>query len=105
MAEATKVGPAELARGGYKRVQETVNKLVKEKTANILNTSLSDEWKDWLVSGSSKEAGEGNLSPGPSDWVTVTPTNPTTTLSDSNFLLSFRARFSFPLVKKGNPMC
>ena len=55
------------------------------------------------MSGSSKEAGEGCPSPGASDWVTVTPTNPATTLSDSDFLLNCRARFLVPLIKQGAP--
>ena len=58
ISEAIKVGPVELARGGYTKVQKTLSKLIKENRANILKTSLSDEWKEWLMSGSSKEAGE-----------------------------------------------
>ena len=54
IADATKVKPAELARGGYTKVQQTLSKLVKEKRANILKASLSKEWQEWLMSGSSK---------------------------------------------------
>ena len=57
--EATKVKPAELARGCYKQVQKTLSKLVKEKRANILKAPLSKEWQEWLMTGSSKDVGEG----------------------------------------------
>ena len=92
IADAIEVKPAELARGGYKKVQKIHSKLVKEKRANTLQASLPEEWQEWLMTGSSKEAGEGGPSLGASDWVTVTPTTLATTLSDSDFLLSLRAR-------------
>ena len=57
------------------------------------------------MTGSSKEVGEGGPSLGASDWVTFTPTTPATTLFDSDFLLSFRARLIFPLIMQGAPMC
>ena len=103
--EAAKVKPAELARGGYTKVQKTLSKLVNEKRANILKASLSEEGHEWLMTRINKEIGEGGPSPGASDWVTVTPTNPTTTLSDSDFRLSSRARFQFPHHQARNPMC
>ena len=58
---------------------------------------MTEDWRRWLDAASEEE------SPGASDWVTVTPTTPETTMSNVDFALCFRARFRLSQVTLGFP--
>ena len=58
---------------------------------------MTEDWRRWLDAASEEE------SPGASDWATVTPTTPDTTMSNVDFVLCFRARFRLTQVTLGLP--
>ena len=80
----------------------------EKKTPNIDQTGQSQEnqlqrdgvtqdWRRWLGAASTDD------SPRASDWVTVIPTSPETTMTNVDFALCFKARFRLSQVTLGYP--
>ena len=71
-------------KGGFEQFQSTLAKIVNEAKGKILRDSLSEDQRNWVDLNSVEIMGK-LLSPGAAAWVTVTPTNPDTTLEDVGF--------------------
>ena len=60
-----------------------------------MREGMTEGWRRWLDAASTDE------SPGASDWVTVIPTTPETTMTNVDFALCFKARFRLSQVTLG----
>ena len=80
----TKIKPNMFAKGGFGKFQSTLAKIVNEAKGKIIRESLTEGQRNWIDLSSVEIEGR-LLSPGAAAWVTVTPTNPETTLEDVDF--------------------
>ena len=58
---------------------------------------MSEDWRRWLDAASTDE------SPRASDWATVIPTSPETTMTNVDFALCFKARLRLSQATRGYP--